>query len=163
MNARGLPILIAEDSEDEAVLLDHALKAIGVANPVHIVTSGEQVIAYLTGKREYSDRAMFPLPAVVITDLKMARVSGFELLDWLRRHSRFKIIPTLVFSNSAEPRDIEHAYALGANAYLVKPRTMERLEAMMRTTFEFLSWCARAPAPLDSPCEAPRCAALAAT
>src|SRR5687768_3878302 len=161
MNARGLPILVAEDDDDEALLLERALQAIGVANPVHIVANGEEVIAYLTGKREYSDRSMFPLPAVVMTDLKMARVGGFELLDWLRRHAKFKVIPTLVFSNSSEPRDIERAYALGANAYLVKPRTMERLEAMMRTTFEFLSWCARPPATFDGGFTAASCVAFA--
>lgn len=161
MNAPSLPILVAEDDDDEAMLLVHALKAIGVANPVHILSTGEQVMAYLLGKRKYADRASFPLPGVIITDLKMPRVNGFELLDWLRHRSRFKTIPALVFSNSSEPGDIERAYALGANAYLVKPRSMERLEAMMRTTFEFLSWCARAPAPLEFQYDAPSCVAFA--
>ncbi len=141
----GLPILIAEDDEDEALLLEHALKAIGVSNPVLIVDNGEHVIAYLKGEGQFADRAAFPLPAVLITDLKMPAVDGFELLEWLRHHSQFAIIPTLVFSNSSEPQDVQRAYALGANAYLVKPPEMEQLEALMRTTFEFWTLCARVP------------------
>ena len=141
----GLPILIAEDDEDEALLLGHALKAIGVANPVLMVDNGEHVIAYLKGEGQFADRATFPLPAVLITDLKMPAVGGFELLEWLRHHPHFAIIPTLVFSNSAEPQDVQRAYALGANAYLVKPPEMEQLEALMRTTFEFWALCARVP------------------
>jgi CheY-like chemotaxis protein len=141
----GLPILIAEDDEDEALLLVHALKAIGISNPVLMVDNGEHVIAYLKGEGQFTDREAFPLPAVLITDLKMPAVDGFELLEWLRHHPQFAIIPTLVFSNSSEPRDIQRAYSLGANAYLVKPPGMEQLEAMMRTTFEFWTLCARTP------------------
>ena len=141
----GLPILIAEDDEDEALLLAHALKAIGVSNPVLMVDNGEHVIAYLKGEGQFADRETFPLPAVLITDLKMPAVGGFELLEWLRRNPRFAIIPTLVFSNSSEPQDIQRAYALGANAYLVKPPGMEQLEAMMRTTFDFWMLCAHTP------------------
>ncbi len=141
----GLPILIAEDDEDEALLLGHALKAIGISNPVLMVDNGEHVIAYLKGEGQFTDRGTFPIPAVLITDLKMPAVDGFELLEWLRHHPQFAIIPTLIFSNSSDPRDIQRAYALGANAYLVKPPEMERLEAMMRTTFEFWTLCARTP------------------
>ena len=79
----------------------------------------------------------------------MPAVDGFELLEWLRHHPHFAIIPTLVFSNSSEPRDIQRAYSLGANAYLVKPPGMEQLEAMMRTTFEFWTLCARTPFATD--------------
>ena len=141
----GLPILIAEDDEDEALLLAHALKAIGLSNPVLMVDNGEHAIAYLKGDGQFADRGAFPLPAVLITDVKMPAVDGFELLEWLRHHPRFAIIPTLVFSNSSEPQDIQRAYSLGANAYLVKPPGMEQLEAMMRTTFEFWTLCARTP------------------
>jgi CheY-like chemotaxis protein len=140
-----LPILIAEDDEDEALLLEHALKAIGISNPVLMVDNGEHAIAYLKGEGQFADREAFPLPAVLITDLKMPAVDGFELLEWLRHHPRFAIIPTLVFSNSSEPQDVQRAYGLGANAYLVKPPEMEQLEALMRTTFEFWALCARVP------------------
>lgn len=160
MNAPELPILVAEDNEDEALLLERALQAIGVVNPLHIVPSGEQVIAYLDGERQDWPSAA-PLPGVLITDLKMPRMNGFELLEWLRQ-SRYRTIPTFVFSNSSEPRDIQQAYALGANAYLVKPRTAERLEAMMRTMFEFLSCCATAPTQVERECDVPLCAAFAA-
>ena len=141
----ALPVLIAEDDEDEALLLEHALKAIGISNPLLIVDNGEHVIAYLKGEGHFADRAAYPLPAVLITDLKMPAVDGFELLEWLRHHPQFAIIPTLVFSNSSEPQDVQRAYALGANAYLVKPPEMEQLEALMRTTFEFWTLCARVP------------------
>jgi CheY-like chemotaxis protein len=146
MIAPDLPILVAEDNDDEALLLEHALKAVGISNPVMIVSSGEHVIAYLKGQRQFANRAAFPVPGVLITDLNMPGLNGFELLEWLRDHPQFAIIPTLVFSNSSEPRDIRRAYELGANAYLVKPRTMEQLEAMMRMTFDFWNFCARTPA-----------------
>jgi CheY-like chemotaxis protein len=146
MIAPGLPILVAEDNEDEALLLERALKVVGISNPVLMVNSGEHVIAYLKGKAPFADRAAFPLPGVLITDLKMPGLNGFELLEWLRHHPQFAIIPTLVFSNSSEPRDIRRAYELGANAYLVKPPAMEQLEAMMRMTFDFWTFCAHTPA-----------------
>jgi CheY-like chemotaxis protein len=142
-----LPILIAEDNEDEALLLDRALKLIGVSSNVVILGTGEEVISYLKGHGEFGDRKRFPTPGVLVTDLKMNGIDGFELLEWLRNNPEFRVIPTMVFSNSSMPEDIRRAYELGANAYLVKPTTLEQLERMMRMTYEFWSLCAKTPLP----------------
>ena len=140
---RNLTILIAEDSEDDALFLERAFRKIGMTNAVRILTDGQEVLDYLRGDGKYQDRQQFPFPSVLFTDIKMPRVNGFEVLQWLRDHPESKVIPTLMFSSSAQPEDVERAYRLGANAYLVKPASLPELEEMMRYAYEFWARCAK--------------------
>jgi CheY-like chemotaxis protein len=140
---RNLTILIAEDSEDDALLLERALRKIGLVDPLRILTDGEEVLQYLRGEGKYGDRAQYPLPGALFTDIKMHRRSGFEVLQWLRDNPQCKIVPTIVLSSSDHVDDVDRAYRLGAHAYLVKPNTPAELEQMLRYTYEFWSRCAK--------------------
>ena len=142
---RNRTVLIAEDSEDDALLLQHAFRSIGLQNPVQIVTDGEQVIHYLQGSGKFANRKKFPFPSVLFLDIKMPKLDGFAVLDWIRDHPDCHIVPTMVFSTSPHPADIRRAYQCGANAYLVKPASLPELEALLKRTFDFWAVCAKPP------------------
>lgn len=129
------PILIVEDDDNDAFIVKRALLEAGVTCPLQFSKDGLQAQAYLCGKDLYVDRAQFPLPWLIITDLKMQRMDGLELLEWLRGHSGY--IPALVLSASRQMSDVETAYRLGANAYLVKPTGFRELVDMMRLVLGF--------------------------
>ena len=144
---RNLTILIAEDSDDDGLLLERAFRQIGLKNPVRILTDGAEVISYLKGEGKYADRQEYPFPSVLFTDIKMRRVSGFQVLEWLQEHPECKVIPTIVLSSSDEPNDVTRAYQLGANAYLVKPNLIEDLQTKLRLAQQFWAECAKPPVP----------------
>jgi CheY-like chemotaxis protein len=120
-------ILLVDDSEDDHALMRFALKKAGVRNPVRELYSGQEAIAYLSGQGEYADRERYPLPCLIITDLKMTGVDGFELLDWLRQRPEFVRVPKLVLSTSGHEGDEKRARQLGACAYFVKPSQLNDL------------------------------------
>lgn len=113
--------LVAEDDEDDALLLKRAFKKAGVDMPIHICLNGEEAMSYLKGEGPFADRIRYPFPRVLITDLKMPRCTGFDVLRWLKDHPECNLIPKIVLSASAEPRDVKLAYQLGANTYFKKP------------------------------------------
>jgi CheY-like chemotaxis protein len=115
------PILVAEDNEDEIALLKLAFKKAEFNGPIHFVRDGHAAVDYLEGRNGYADRQQFPFPKVIVSDLKMPRVSGLELLQWLRNHPKCHIIPAILLSGSGLESDIEKAYKLGANTYFQKP------------------------------------------
>ena len=114
-------ILLVEDSEDDVFFLTRAFKAAGLLTPLARVENGEKAIDYLSGRPPYDDRAFYPLPSLILLDLKMPFVSGFEVLRWVRTWSCCPKVPVIVFTTSSQERDVETAYDLGANAYIVKP------------------------------------------
>src|SRR5688572_26980097 len=114
-------LLVAEDNEDDALLIQRAFKQNGLPRAAHIVHDGRQAIEYLHGDGAYADRRTHPFPDLVILDLKMPLASGFDVLEWLNAHPDYRVIPTLVWSASADRRDVKHAFCLGAHAYLCKP------------------------------------------
>src|SRR5262245_26034988 len=113
-----------------------------------VVEDGEEAIKYLRGEGMYADRETYPFPTVILSDLKMPRMSGFELLRWVREHPECSVIPTLLFTSSAVPSDIKEAYQLGANAYMVKPRDHKEFEEFLRLTCQYWKRCER-PAALQ--------------
>jgi CheY-like chemotaxis protein len=145
---RNLTILIAEDSQDDAFFLERAFRKIGLKNPVQILTDGAAVIDYLKAEGKYSNRSDYPFPSVMFIDVKMPRVNGFDVLQWLQDHQQCKVIPTMVFTSSEQPEDIERAYQLGANAYIVKPNTTAELEEILRSAHDFWSRCAKPRTPV---------------
>lgn len=118
---RDLPILQIEDDENDVFLLEHAFKKAGIQQPLRAVRDGQEGVDYLSGEGEFSDRRRFPLPCLIILDLKMPRKNGIEFIEWLRGEPRFRRVPVLMLSSSANPDDIDRAYEAGANAFLVKP------------------------------------------
>jgi CheY-like chemotaxis protein len=139
----GAPILIAEDDENDAYIVKRALQEAGATCPVHFCKDGLDVQAYLCGEGPYYDRTQFALPWLVITDLKMPRMDGLELLKWLRSDTDCGFIPTIMLSASAQFSDIEQAYRLGANSYLVKPSGYKDLVEAMKLIVGYWGMCAR--------------------
>lgn len=132
-----LVILIAEDDENDSFLLQRAFKKVGLNMPTHICRDGSEAMAYLRGEGEFADRVKYPFPRVLITDLKMPKCSGFDLLRWLEEHPDCNLIPKIVLSASAEAKDVKLAYQLGANCYFKKPATFDKLVEIVRTAQMF--------------------------
>ena len=114
-------VLVVEDDQDHATLIRAAFKSQDVRFPFRVFGDGQEAIDYLCGEPPFEDRTRNPLPAVIILDLKLPRVSGFEVLEWLQGKPRLQDIPVLVFTSSSNPEDAERAYSLGAQAYCQKP------------------------------------------
>lgn len=114
-------ILLVEDTSDDVFFATRAFKKAGLVSRIALAEDGQQAIDYLTGKGEFGDRTQHPLPSVILLDIKMPFLSGFEVLRWIRSESNFPTVPVLMLTSSDQESDIEKAYALGANAYLVKP------------------------------------------
>jgi CheY-like chemotaxis protein len=132
-------ILLVDDSENDLVLMKTAFRKADFTTPLQIVYNGEEAIAYLSGQGQYSNRIQFPLPAVILLDLNMPMKNGFDVLEWLRSMPVLrKRIPTIVLTASARPEDVERAFDLGANSYLVKPGALEDLIAMIRCLRDWL-------------------------
>lgn len=136
------PILVAEDDRNDAFILERALREVGVTCPIYFCQHGFEVRAYLSGEGIYSDRRRFALPWLLITDLKMPKMDGLEFLKWRQQHPEYRIIPTIVLSASGQPSDIEEAYLLGANSYLVKPSGYNYLTEMMKVLLIYWRMCA---------------------
>lgn len=126
-------ILMAEDDENDVFFVERAFKQAQIANPLHRVQDGEEAMAYLRGDGQYADRDKFPIPYLLLLDLKMPRKNGFEVLAWLKQQPGLKRLPVVVLTSSKEDPDVNRAYELGANTYLVKPVKFEGLVDMMKT------------------------------
>jgi CheY-like chemotaxis protein len=120
-------ILLAEDNPDDIVLIRKAFQRGNLSNPLHIVRDGEEAIAYLMGEEKYANRAEYPLPDLLLLDLKMPRVDGFEVLRWIRRQPGLSALRVVVLTSSDHIRDVNEAYHLGANSFLVKPMEFEHI------------------------------------
>ena len=133
----GYPILLVEDSPDDVLLIERAFHRADLHHPLRTVTDGQKAIEYLKGLAEYSDRAAYPYPGLVILDLKIPGVDGFDVIRWMRSHPEAKLVPIIVLSSSSEPTDVNRAYELGANAFMVKPANHRALEQLLSTIGEF--------------------------
>ena len=113
-------ILIVEDREDDILIMRKAFQKASLVNPIQIVRDGEEAVAYLGGEGKYANRAEYPLPALVLLDLKLPRMDGFEVLSWIRQQDGIQGLPVVVLTSSNELRDVNRAYSLGANSFFVK-------------------------------------------
>ena len=127
MNARDGVILLAEDDPNDVLLIQRAFQRNHVANPVQVVRDGDEALAYLRGQAPFADRERHPLPVLMLMDLKMPRKSGLEVLEWVRQQPGLKRLPIIVLTSSNQSPDINRAYELGANSYLVKPAGFDSL------------------------------------
>ena len=124
-------ILLVEDNEDDVFIFSRAIKHACIPNPIQVVNDGDSAIAYLKGAENFSDRSMFPLPFLILLDLKMPGVGGLDVLKWIREQPHLETVSVIILTSSAEHRDIARAYQLGARSYLVKPPTAAVLTEMM--------------------------------
>ncbi len=126
-------ILLVEDDPNDVLLVQRAFRNARIANPIHTVTNGDAAVAYLAGDGDYADRERYPLPVLVLLDLKLPRRSGHEVLQWLRAQPVLKRLAVVVLTSSKESEDVNRAYDLGANSYLVKPVAFDELIRMVQT------------------------------
>jgi CheY-like chemotaxis protein len=124
-------ILIVEDYEDDAKLLQLLLASCGISNPVRITLNAEEAINYLSGVPPFSNRGLYPLPKVVFVDLKLPGITGFELLRWMKEHAELKNIFVVVLSATGDLISVQAAYGLGANSFLIKPCRPADLENLI--------------------------------
>jgi CheY-like chemotaxis protein len=128
-----MTVLLAEDDENDVLLMQRAFKRSRKQDHLQIVRDGQEVIDYLAGKNHFANRASHPLPSLLILDLKMPRKTGFEVLEWLKLQPTLKRIPAIILTSSNQPRDVTKAYDLYANSYLVKPNAFEDLVKLTET------------------------------
>jgi CheY-like chemotaxis protein len=124
---RELNILIAEDNPDDVFLLQEAFRKAGLSQRLEEVCDGVEAMAYLKGDGSYADRIRHPFPDVLLLDLNMPRMNGFEVLEWLRQDEQCKRLVVHVLTSSSRDADVQHAYDLGANSYILKPGRMDDL------------------------------------
>lgn len=113
-------ILLVEDDSDDVLQLGLALKEAGILNPLVVVPDGVEAVDYFKAEGKYSDRAKFPLPSLILLDLHMPHMSGFEVLKWLRQDPGLRHLPVVVLTASAMLTEVKTAYELGANSCLIK-------------------------------------------
>jgi CheY-like chemotaxis protein len=143
----GLPgtILLIEDDPSDVSLIQHAFQKVGVQNPIAIVSHGDTALAYLEGINEYADRIKFPLPILIILDLKLPGMSGLQLLKWIRTKKELRLIPVVVLTGSSDNSQVQAAYEAGANSYLLKPTAREEIVRIVELLEQY--WIERNVAP----------------
>ena len=128
-------ILLAEDSGSDVLLFRDAVKKcsekLGVKIHIEAVPDGAEAIAYLGGEGKFGDRKQFPFPDIVVLDLKMPRLTGLDVLAWLKGHDEYRRLPKILFSGSSEERDIDEAYRLGVNTYFQKPGSLDEFRELV--------------------------------
>ena len=142
-----MKILLVEDDENDVFFFQRALKKAGMFNPLQVAHDGQEAIDYLRGGGEFAERAQFPLPGLILLDLKLPFVMGLDVLKWIREQSGMALVVVLLTA-SGEDADIAAAYRLGANGFLVKPSEASKLEDMVRAINGF--WLMQNTPPSDS-------------
>ena len=124
-------ICLVEDDPDDRFLFERAWRSAGITNPLRMCADGTQALEYLLGVGAYADRTTHPIPAMVLLDIKMPGLSGFELLDRMRREEKLRRMPALMMTASTSPADIAEAYRLGANGFFIKPSSVQELVELL--------------------------------
>jgi len=131
MNVISETLLLVEDNRDDVFFLQRALQKANISALVQVAEDGQAAIDYLKGAMENRELTRQPLPALVLLDLKIPYVSGFEVLKWIREQPGLADLSVVILTSSPEQRDREMALALGANGYLVKPPTAEMMRQLL--------------------------------
>jgi len=137
------PILYVDDEPDDIFFMVRACKRAGLEEPIETVSDGSEAIAYLSGTGKYANRLRYPLPRLVLLDLNIVGISGFEILKFIRATPAVANLPVLVMTSSNQESDIRRAHALGANGYLVKPGKIEELVRMIQAMRDYWLACDR--------------------
>jgi DNA-binding response OmpR family regulator len=139
-------ILLVEDDDNDVFFFEYALSKADVEVALHVVRDGQQAMDYLSGKGEFADRQLHPLPRLAILDLNLPRKHGLDVLRFLRTHSPASDkCPIVVLTSSNSERDIRDAYHLGANSYLVKPGDTDALVRLVKLIHEYWLGANRLP------------------
>ncbi len=126
-------ILIIEDTEDDVFFLKRALRDSDIHLPLNVVVDGQQAVDYLQGNGIYADREKYPLPFLILLDLKLPYIMGLDVLKWIRQQPAHATTLVVVLTSSQQDRDMDETYRLGGDAYLVKPPTRAKLLEMVES------------------------------
>jgi CheY-like chemotaxis protein len=137
--------LLVDDNANDIALIRRAFQKAKVLNPLFIAKGGEEAIAYLSGAGKYCDRAEFPLPSLVLLDLKMPGIDGFEVLRWIRAQPTLRALRVVILTGSDSMIDVNNAYQMGANSFLIKPADFERFVAVSQALAGYWLWLDQAP------------------
>ena len=140
-------ILLAEDDPNDVILFQRAMERASLSvDSLKVVRDGEKAISYLSGQGLYADRDLYPLPALLLLDLKMPRKSGPEVLSWIRKQPQLRYLNVVFLTSSNSSDDVRLAYEAGANSYLVKPvEFTEMVEMIRHVTFYWLEMNVKLP------------------
>ena len=134
-------ILVVEDDANDQFFIQKAFRAIGVTDPIQVVNSGREAIAYMMGEGKFSDRKLYAYPTFILTDLKMPDADGFAVLEHLKNNPAWAVIPTVVLTGSSDLDDIKKSYMLGASSYHVKPSSTEALRLLLKVLHDYWMTC----------------------
>lgn len=136
-------ILLAEDNPNDVLFIERALQRGNLPLTLHHVQNGEEAVSYLQGGAPYVDRERYPRPNLVISNMKMPRINGLQLLAWIRQQPELSDVPVVVLSSSGDPEEVKHCERLGACSYFIKPvdlnhlvKTLSKITALLPPTPE---------------------------
>lgn len=132
MDYQPLNILLVEDEEAHAELTKRAIRKAGNANRIDIVPDGEKALDYLFNRDEFADKGDYPIPGLVLLDIKLPGIDGIEVLKIIKEHPELKKIPVIMLTTSEREEDISEAYQYHANSYLTKPVGFKEFEERVR-------------------------------
>ena len=141
MKPQSATILVVEDDPNDQFLIKEGLREAGAVCPIHVVGDGVEAIAYMRGEGKYADREKYAYPTFIMMDLKMPRVDGFGVLEFLKNNPAWKIVPAVVLSASSDLDDIKKSYMLGASSYHVKPQDMDKLNHQLKVLYDYWMTC----------------------
>lgn len=147
MRGPDSPVLLVDDDDDDRFLVRQAWNAAGVKNPLREAANGLTAVAYLSGAREFSDRSRFPVPALILLDVMMPGMTGFSVLDYIRRDPATALTPVIMLTASTAPQDVEEAYRRGANSFVIKPSSFAELVDAVRALDRYWLGVNEYPAP----------------
>jgi len=153
MKSQAGPVLVVEDDPNAVLLLDRALARVGLRHLILVVRDGDEAVEYLSGKGRFGDREKFPLPCLILLDLKLPRRSGIEVLEWLRAQPGLREMSVVVMTSSSEPTDRRRALELGVAAYMVKPIGFAELVAMAKEVRSYVDNVCDSPLPDQGSCQ----------
>ena len=136
--AERRPILLAEDSPDDAFFMQLALEKAALSHPLFIVSDGQEVIDYLEGAQPFTERNLYPLPALILLDIQMPRRNAFDVLSWLQNRPDLKGIPVVIFTGSDNQSDRDKASAMGARAFHRKSASPQQHDKLIQTLHKLL-------------------------
>lgn len=134
---RPVVILIADDDPEDRMLAKDALEENRLANDLHFVEDGEELLDYLKNQGKYSDNVNYPRPGLILLDLNMPKMDGREALKEIKRDENLRLIPVVILTTSKAEEDILRSYNLGVNSFITKPVTFDALVEIMKTLSKY--------------------------
>jgi CheY-like chemotaxis protein len=144
-NSDNPTFLVVEDRDDDLFMIQRAFQQLGFDTPVQYLKNGEEAIAYLKGAGRYANREQFPLPSVLLLDLKMPRKNGFEVLEWIQQQPSLTDLRTVVLTTSEDVYELHRVYRLGAASFLTKPLNFTEFKDTIHVVYNYWMMLNRPP------------------